>query len=224
MLFYPASQATDLLALLPRLDGGRARRAERHDGPMTAPPEPFVPEALQLQPAVGVQICYVGDIETGQTARRAAHRRVPAGRRPGRTDAVHRAPDAERPGDPVGSAGVPQVGEPQGAVRSRHRDHHPLRRRGDLTDDDRAAQLVGWSDQPRPGRRHRVRAPGHEVHDLHLHDVGRPVGQRPPHRVVAGVPQRAAATHERHLRERDGPRRTDPRRLLGPRPSPGSSR
>ena len=34
---------------------------------MTAPPEPFVPEALQLQPAVGVQICYVGDIETGRT-------------------------------------------------------------------------------------------------------------------------------------------------------------
>jgi FAD/FMN-containing dehydrogenase len=34
---------------------------------MTAPPEPFIPEALQLQPAVAVQICYVGDIDAGRT-------------------------------------------------------------------------------------------------------------------------------------------------------------
>ena len=49
----------------------------------------------------------------------------------------------------MGEAGVPQVGKPQGAVRSRHRDHHPLRRREDVTADHGADQLVGRSDQPR---------------------------------------------------------------------------
>jgi FAD/FMN-containing dehydrogenase len=33
---------------------------------VTAPPEPFVPDEFQGRPAVGVLVCYVGDIEEGQ--------------------------------------------------------------------------------------------------------------------------------------------------------------
>ncbi len=66
MLLYPVSQATDLL---------RFYRDWMPDAPdelnitfvlLTAPPEPFVPEALQLQPAVGVQVCYIGDTDVGR--------------------------------------------------------------------------------------------------------------------------------------------------------------
>jgi FAD/FMN-containing dehydrogenase len=66
LLFYPASQAADLL---------RFYRDWMPDAPdelnvtmalMTAPPEPFIPESLQLQPAVGVQIIYVGDTDAGR--------------------------------------------------------------------------------------------------------------------------------------------------------------
>ncbi len=67
MLLYPASQAADLL---------RFYRNWMPDAPdelnvsmvlLTAPPEPFVPEALQLRPAVAVQIIYVGDIDAGRS-------------------------------------------------------------------------------------------------------------------------------------------------------------
>ncbi|HZU14266.1 MAG TPA: FAD-binding oxidoreductase [Chloroflexota bacterium] len=66
MLLYPAEQAAEIL---------RFYREWMADAPdelcvtvalMTAPPAPFVPESLRLQPAVGVIVCYVGDIETGQ--------------------------------------------------------------------------------------------------------------------------------------------------------------
>ena len=33
---------------------------------LNAPPEPFVPEWLQGQPAIGVQVCYVGDLDEGE--------------------------------------------------------------------------------------------------------------------------------------------------------------
>jgi FAD/FMN-containing dehydrogenase len=33
---------------------------------LRAPPDPAVPESLQLQPALSVQICYVGDVDTGR--------------------------------------------------------------------------------------------------------------------------------------------------------------
>ena len=66
ILLYPADQATSLL---------RFYRDWMADAPdafnasivvLTAPPAPFVPPSLQGQPAVAVQICYVGDIEAGQ--------------------------------------------------------------------------------------------------------------------------------------------------------------
>ena len=82
--FYPASQATDLLAFYRDWMADAPDELNVTMNLLTAPPEPFVPEALQLQPAVGVQICYVGDIETGRRLVAHAHRRVPAGRRLGR--------------------------------------------------------------------------------------------------------------------------------------------
>ncbi len=66
LLFYPASEATTLL---------RFYRDWITDAPdelnativfLTAPPEPFMPEWLQGQPAIGVQVCYVGDLDEGE--------------------------------------------------------------------------------------------------------------------------------------------------------------
>src|SRR3954453_753842 len=62
----PASVATDLLAFYRDWMPDAPDELNVTMNLMTAPPEPFVPEAMQLQPAVGVQICYVGDIETGK--------------------------------------------------------------------------------------------------------------------------------------------------------------
>jgi FAD/FMN-containing dehydrogenase len=66
MLLYPAARAAELLRFY------RDWMPEAPDAlnvtiaVITAPPAPFVPDALRLQPAVGVSICYVGDIDTGQ--------------------------------------------------------------------------------------------------------------------------------------------------------------
>jgi FAD binding domain len=89
-LLYPASQAADLL---------RFYRDWMSDAPdelnvtvalLTAPPEAFVPEGLRLKPAVGVLICYVGDIEAGRRLVAPLTEAFPpaAGRRPRRTDAL----------------------------------------------------------------------------------------------------------------------------------------
>src|SRR4051812_48794951 len=67
ILLYPASMATDLLAFYRDWMSDAPDELNVTMNMMTAPPEPFVPEALQLQPAVGVQICYVGDVDAGRS-------------------------------------------------------------------------------------------------------------------------------------------------------------
>ena len=68
MLLYPRSQAgevlrvyRDYMAEAPDEVGGGAAL-------LTAPPEPFVPEEVRGQPAVGIVFCYVGDPERGAEA------------------------------------------------------------------------------------------------------------------------------------------------------------
>jgi len=70
MLLYPRAQAgevlrkyRDYIAEAPDEVGGGAAL-------LTAPPEPFVPEALHGQPAIGIVYCYVGSIEDGEEALR----------------------------------------------------------------------------------------------------------------------------------------------------------
>ena len=66
LLLYPAVEArevvrswTTFMATAPDAAGGGIAF-------VTAPPAPFVPESLRGQPAVGVIVCYHGDIEEGQ--------------------------------------------------------------------------------------------------------------------------------------------------------------
>jgi len=66
MLLYPASQATELLRFYRDLMPGAPDALNVTVAFVTAPPEPFVPDDLQGRPAVGVLICYVGDIEAGE--------------------------------------------------------------------------------------------------------------------------------------------------------------
>jgi FAD/FMN-containing dehydrogenase len=66
LLLYPATVATDFLAFY--RDWMAAAPDELIASPnlLDAPPESFVPEELRLQPAVGVQVCYVGDVDEGR--------------------------------------------------------------------------------------------------------------------------------------------------------------
>jgi FAD/FMN-containing dehydrogenase len=66
ILLYPASQATDLLTFYRDWMADAPDELNVTMNLMTAPPEPFVPETLKLRPAVGVQICYVGDVDAGR--------------------------------------------------------------------------------------------------------------------------------------------------------------
>ncbi len=70
MLLWPRSQARDVIRFYrdfivkaPAEVGGAVAL-------ITAPPEPFVPEALRGQPVVGVIYCYVGPLEDGAEAAR----------------------------------------------------------------------------------------------------------------------------------------------------------
>ena len=66
MLVYPASQATELLRFYRDWMAQAPDELNVTVAFLTAPPEPFVPVELQGQPAVGVLVCYVGDVATGQ--------------------------------------------------------------------------------------------------------------------------------------------------------------
>lgn len=66
MLLYPADQAADLLRFYRDWMADAPDELNVTVAAVTAPPAPFVPESLRLQPAIGVLICYVGDIEAGQ--------------------------------------------------------------------------------------------------------------------------------------------------------------
>jgi FAD/FMN-containing dehydrogenase len=68
MLVYPRARASEVLrsyrdyiAQSPDEVGGGVAL-------LTAPPEPFVPEVLRGQPAVGIVYCYIGSIEDGEEA------------------------------------------------------------------------------------------------------------------------------------------------------------
>jgi FAD/FMN-containing dehydrogenase len=68
MLVYPRARASEVLrsyrdyiAQSPDEVGGGVAL-------LTAPPDPFVPEAVRGQPAVGIVYCYIGSIEDGEEA------------------------------------------------------------------------------------------------------------------------------------------------------------
>jgi FAD/FMN-containing dehydrogenase len=66
MLLYPAAQAADILRFYRDWMPDAPDEFSATPALLTAPPLPFVPESLQLQPAVGVIVCHAGDIGAGQ--------------------------------------------------------------------------------------------------------------------------------------------------------------
>ncbi len=101
MLLWPRAQAgevirfyRDFIASSPNTVGGGVAL-------LTAPPEPFVPEELRGAPAVGVVYCYVGSIEEGAQARCPAARVRLSGGRSDPADALRRAPEHARRGQPA---------------------------------------------------------------------------------------------------------------------------
>jgi FAD/FMN-containing dehydrogenase len=66
LLLYPASQAAELLTFYRTWMADAPDELNATPAFITAPPAPFVPESLQLQPAVGLVICHAGDIAAGE--------------------------------------------------------------------------------------------------------------------------------------------------------------
>lgn len=68
MLLYPRDRAGELLRFYRDFMANAPDEVGGGIALLTAPPEPFVPEALQGQPAVGIVFCYVGPVEDGAEA------------------------------------------------------------------------------------------------------------------------------------------------------------
>jgi FAD/FMN-containing dehydrogenase len=66
MLLYPAAQGAELLRFYRDWMADAPDEMNVTPAFITAPPAPFVPDWLQLQPAVGMVVCHAGDIEAGQ--------------------------------------------------------------------------------------------------------------------------------------------------------------
>ena len=96
---------------------------------ITAPPAPFVPEALHGQPTLAVVPCYVGASRPALSASPAAGLR-PTGGRSRRADAVRRAAAAHRRDLPARPPRLRQVRMAANARRCRHRRRR--RSRGQL--------------------------------------------------------------------------------------------
>jgi FAD/FMN-containing dehydrogenase len=78
MLLYRRDRAAELLRLFrDHMDSAPDELCGAF-GFMTAPPEPFVPSDLQLQPAVGVIVCHVGDAADGERLVRPFRKQAPA--------------------------------------------------------------------------------------------------------------------------------------------------
>jgi FAD/FMN-containing dehydrogenase len=68
MLLYPRDRAREVLRFYRDFIANAPDEVGGGVALLTAPPEPFVPEALQGQPAIGIVFCYVGPIEDGEGA------------------------------------------------------------------------------------------------------------------------------------------------------------
>jgi FAD/FMN-containing dehydrogenase len=68
MLVYPRNRAGEVLRFYRDFMANAPDEVGGGIALLTAPPEPFVPEALQGQPAIGIVFCYVGPIEDGEEA------------------------------------------------------------------------------------------------------------------------------------------------------------
>jgi FAD/FMN-containing dehydrogenase len=66
MLLYPAAEARDVVRSWTTFMETAPDEVGGGIAFVTAPPAPFVPESLQGQPAVGVIVCYHGDVEQGR--------------------------------------------------------------------------------------------------------------------------------------------------------------
>ena len=68
MLLYPRDRAGEVLRFYRDFMASAPDEVGGGIALLTAPPEPFVPEALQGQPALGIVFIYVGPIEDGEEA------------------------------------------------------------------------------------------------------------------------------------------------------------
>jgi len=66
MFLYSADRATDLLRFYRDYMAAAPDELNVTVAIVTAPPAPFIPVSLQGKPAIGLQICYIGDIDAGQ--------------------------------------------------------------------------------------------------------------------------------------------------------------
>jgi FAD/FMN-containing dehydrogenase len=68
MVMYPAGEAVPVLRHFQAMCREAPDELSLVAALLTAPPAPFVPPSFQLQPAVAVAACYVGDVEEGAKA------------------------------------------------------------------------------------------------------------------------------------------------------------
>jgi FAD/FMN-containing dehydrogenase len=68
MLLWPRERAAEVLHVWRALMEEAPDELGTGFAFITAPPEPFVPEHLRGQPAVGILVCYAGDVAAGQEA------------------------------------------------------------------------------------------------------------------------------------------------------------
>jgi hypothetical protein len=67
-VMYPASQAVEVLRHYEQLTRSAPQALSLVAAFVSAPPAPFVPEPLRLQPVVAIAACYVGPVEQGAAA------------------------------------------------------------------------------------------------------------------------------------------------------------
>jgi len=68
LLMYPRAQAGEVIRNYRDFIAGASEAVAGGVALLTAPPEPFVPDEVRGQPAVGIVYCYVGDPEEGMRA------------------------------------------------------------------------------------------------------------------------------------------------------------
>jgi FAD/FMN-containing dehydrogenase len=66
LVLHPVNRAPELLRFFRKFVASAPDELTCLAAFLTAPPEPFVPAELQLQPAIAIAVCYTGDLEEGE--------------------------------------------------------------------------------------------------------------------------------------------------------------
>ena len=150
LLLYPRAQAGEVIRYYRDFLAGAPDEVGGGVALLTAPPEPFVPEELRGQPAVGVVYCYIGRSRAGHGGGGAAARVRRAGHRHDPADALHGPAADARRRQPARGARVLQG---RLAARSLRRgDRHRRRPRGGAAGPVRPAHPGADGRRARPHR------------------------------------------------------------------------